>query len=58
MVFTDPGHISPSTIYTYDTSAHISWSMESQECSEAVLNYTIFYSNTQTGVTLSESTAL
>ncbi|KAG7239712.1 hypothetical protein INR49_028648 [Caranx melampygus] len=45
----DPGNISPLTVHTYDTSAYVNWSIQSQECSEVVLNYTIFYSSTQEG---------
>ncbi|XP_056261264.1 interleukin-6 receptor subunit beta-like [Seriola aureovittata] len=48
----DPGNITIVNVQAYDKSANVRWDTKSQEvCSDAVINYTIFYS-AQKGPTL------
>uniref|UniRef100_A0A8C6SM79 Fibronectin type-III domain-containing protein n=1 Tax=Neogobius melanostomus TaxID=47308 RepID=A0A8C6SM79_9GOBI len=45
--FANPGNVTIDNLEAYDTSAHVSWSIRQQErCSDAVVNYTIFYGTT------------
>ncbi|XP_072306427.1 interleukin-6 receptor subunit beta-like [Eucyclogobius newberryi] len=42
--FAEPGNVTIVNLETYDKSAHLSWSVKSEEkCSDAVVNYSVFY---------------